>query len=137
MLFSVTLGPLCLYLYRSSLYLDGPLFINNDGLHGMEEKCREAELSSGAHIALIEGFQAGGGVGMVATYSGPDTRGRKVLMQSGKALSSRQLPTLSEMKESSAAAVGQSSSKSTLMRKIYNLTRKLRKQVNLLNHKLS
>ena len=102
----------------------------------MEEKCREAELSSGSHIALIEGFQAGGGVGMVATYSGPDTRGRKVLMQSGKALSSRQLPTLSEMKESSAA-VGQSSSKSNLMRKIYNLTRKLRKQVNLLNHKLS
>ena len=73
---------------RSALYLDGPLLINDDGLHGMVEKCQDTQLTSGSHIVYIEGFQAGGGVGMVATYAGPDTNGEKVLMRSGKVMKS-------------------------------------------------
>ena len=75
-------------MYRSSLQIDGQLLVNNDGLHGMVERCRDVELHSGSHIVYIEGFQAGGGVGMVATYAGPDTNGEKVLMRSGKVMKS-------------------------------------------------
>jgi hypothetical protein len=52
----------------------------------MVERCADKDLASGSHVVYIEGFQAGGGVGMVATYSGPDTGGEKVLMRSGKVL---------------------------------------------------
>ena len=75
-------------LHRSTLYVDGPLLVNDDGLHGMVEKCADKDLASGSHVVYIEGFQAGGGVGMVATYSGPDTGGEKVLMRSGKVMTS-------------------------------------------------
>ena len=65
------------------MYVDGPLLVNNNGLHGMVEKCGGIDLASGSHVVYIEGFQAGGGVGMVATYAGPDTGGKKKLMKSG------------------------------------------------------
>ena len=68
--------------------MDGPLLVNDDGLHGMVEKCGAIDLTSGSHVVYIEGFQAGGGVGMVATYAGPDTGGDKVLMRSGTVLKS-------------------------------------------------
>ena len=48
-------------------------------------------LNAGAHIVYIEGFQAGGGVGMKAKYSFPDTDGIKILMMSGR-VSSRYFP---------------------------------------------
>lgn len=57
--------------------------MDNEGLHGMVERCGAKDLSSGSHIVYIEGFQGGGGVGMIATYSGPDTGDEKVLMRSG------------------------------------------------------
>ena len=69
--------------------MDGPLLVDNEGLHGMSEKCGSKELSSGSHIVYIEGFQAGGGVGMIARYSGPDTGDKKVLMRSGAAGTTR------------------------------------------------
>ena len=78
---------LTVWLRRSKLYVDGPLLVDNEGLHGMAEKCGAKDLSSGSHIIYIEGFQAGGGVGMIATYSGPDTGDDKVLMKSGVAAS--------------------------------------------------
>ena len=65
------------------MYVDGPLLVNDDGLHGMVEKCGAIDLTSGSHVVYIEGFQAGGGVGMVATFAGPDTGGDKMLMKSG------------------------------------------------------
>jgi len=67
----------------SKLYLDGPLFINDDGLHGMVERCASKFLGVGSHDVYVEGFQAGGGVGMIATYSGPDTGDEKILLRSG------------------------------------------------------
>ncbi len=59
------------------------MLVNDDGLHGMVEKCGGIDLTSGPHVVYIEGFQAGGGVGMVATFTGPDTGGKKKLMKSG------------------------------------------------------
>ncbi len=74
-------GDLCLG--RSRLFLDRSILVDNEGLHGMVEKCSKTGLSSGSHVLYITGFQAGGGVGMVATYSGPDTGMSKVLIKSG------------------------------------------------------
>ena len=59
------------------------MLINDEGLHGMVEKCDTRTLSAGNHIVYVEGFQAGGGVGMELQYSGPDTGGQKVFMRSG------------------------------------------------------
>ena len=73
---------------RSLLFVDGSLLVNDDGLHGMLEKCGSKHLSSGAHVIYIEGFQAGGGVGMEVKYSGPDTGGRMLFMRSGSIASS-------------------------------------------------
>ena len=50
----------------------------------MSEKCANMQLSSGAHAIYIEAFQGGGGVGLDAKYSGPDTGYQKVLMNAGK-----------------------------------------------------
>ena len=63
--------------------MDGPLLVDDEGLHGVVEKCGVKQLSSGVHVVYIEGFQAGGGVGMELKYSGPDTGGSKLLMRSG------------------------------------------------------
>ena len=68
---------------RSKLFLDGQLLVDDGGLHGMLEKCGTASLAAGDHPVYVEGFQAGGGAGMVVRYSGPDTGGEKVLLRSG------------------------------------------------------
>jgi hypothetical protein len=69
---------------RSFLYIDGPLLVDDDGFHGMVEKCSLTTLMSGTHTIYIEGFQGGGGVGMELTYTGPDTGGSKMFMRSGQ-----------------------------------------------------
>lgn len=58
--------------------------MNNEGLHGMVEKCQPVVLSAGQHIVYIEGFQAGGGIGMAARYEGPDTDYSRVYLMSGR-----------------------------------------------------
>ena len=63
--------------------MDGPILVDDDGLHGVVEKCGVKQLTSGAHTVYVEGFQAGGGVGMELKYAGPDTGGQRVLMPSG------------------------------------------------------
>jgi hypothetical protein len=68
---------------RSFLYVDGPLLVDDDGMHGMVEKCSLTTLMSGSHTIYIEGFQGPGGVGMELTYTGPDTGGSKMFMRSG------------------------------------------------------
>ncbi len=73
-----------LLLFRSKLFVDGYLLVDDDGLHGMLEKCGQKQLTAGNHVVYIEGFQAGGGVGMQATYSGPDTGGKMLYMLSGR-----------------------------------------------------
>ena len=60
--------------------------MNDDGLHGMVKQCGSRTFQKGDHLLYIEGFNSGGGTGMIATYSGPDTKGF-VLVKSGVACS--------------------------------------------------
>jgi hypothetical protein len=68
--------------HRSKLFVNGALLVNNEGLHGMVERCESRTLSTGTHVIYVEGFQAGGGVGMELQYSGADTGNKKVFMRS-------------------------------------------------------
>lgn len=63
--------------------MDGPLLVDDDGLHPMVKKCADIYLIDGAHSLYLVGFQAGGGVGMELTYSGADTGGKEIFVQSG------------------------------------------------------
>ena len=49
----------------------------------MAKVCSDIQLDKGPTTIYIEGFQAGGGVGMVATYSGPDTAYQEVVIKAG------------------------------------------------------
>ncbi len=93
---------------RSKLYLKGALLIENDGLHGMVEKCSDSQLEAGQHTVYVEGFQNRGGVGMEIKYMGPDTvvdgKAQKIFMRSGflpisMALSSKRNLRLSAARE--------------------------------------
>ena len=68
---------------RSLLYVDEHMLVENEGLHGMVEKCGLTTLLPGTHSIYVEGWQAAGGVGMELTYTGPDTGGSKIFMRSG------------------------------------------------------
>ena len=57
----------------------------------MDKRCSGKYLTQGSHIVYVEGFQAGGGVGMEITYSGPDTQSQEAYMRVG-AVPSNQAP---------------------------------------------
>ena len=59
------------------------MLVDDEGLHGMVKRCGTKTLAPGAHVVYVEGFQAGGGVGMNVRYSGPDTGGKEMLLRSG------------------------------------------------------
>jgi hypothetical protein len=80
--------------------VDGELIVDNEGLHRMHEKCSSKDLRAESHMVYIKGFQADGGVGMKAKYSGPDTDGSKILMMSGR-VSSRYFPGCAPSKDTS------------------------------------
>jgi hypothetical protein len=48
-------------LISSKLYIDGAdlaeLVVNNEGLHGMVERCATKSLASGSHLVYIEGWK--------------------------------------------------------------------------------
>ncbi len=52
----------------SRLYVDGKEVLDNDGLHGPEQKCSDVELSEGRHMVTATGFQRGGGAHMEMIY---------------------------------------------------------------------
>ena len=56
------------------------MLVDDEGLHGMVKKCGTKTLAAGDHVVYVEGFQAGGGVGMTVRYSGPDTGGMATCM---------------------------------------------------------
>jgi hypothetical protein len=66
----------------SKLYVHGELLVNNDGLHGPEQKCKVIRLSAGKHRVTAVGFQHGGGAFMQVTYRGADTNNQEQLMKS-------------------------------------------------------
>ena len=58
------------------------LLIDDDGLHGPQQRCRAVALIAGRYRVKITGFQAAGGSYIQAEYSGPDTGGATVLLPS-------------------------------------------------------
>jgi putative heme-binding domain-containing protein len=55
----------------SRLYVDGKMVVNNDGLHGMEEKSGKVQLPPGAHALVVTYFNNGGGEGLQVAWQGP------------------------------------------------------------------
>ncbi len=55
----------------SRLYLGGRLIVDNDGLHGMQEKSGVASLSKGYHHIMVTFFEKTGGDGLRVFYKGP------------------------------------------------------------------
>ena len=69
------------FMGRSKLYIDGTLLVDDDGLHGMVERCATRFMTAGLHSVYVTGFQAWGGVGMEIRYSGPDTGNSMTFMR--------------------------------------------------------
>lgn len=55
----------------SRVYLDSALLINNDGLHGMQERSATVTLAAGYHHLRVEFFENGGGAGLELRWQGP------------------------------------------------------------------
>jgi hypothetical protein len=49
----------------SLLYIDGDLLVDNDGLHGMQDRRTFVPLAAGKHALRVEFFEAGGGAGII------------------------------------------------------------------------
>jgi hexosaminidase len=55
----------------SALFLDGKMAIDNDGLHGREEKSAKVHLTPGSHPVEVRFFQKTGGSSLDVSFSGP------------------------------------------------------------------
>ncbi len=55
----------------SRLRIGGMTIVDNDGLHGMQERSGIAALGAGSHAIEAQFFEAGGGAGMIMRYEGP------------------------------------------------------------------
>jgi len=55
----------------SQLWLHGQLVVDNDGLHGYEEKSAQMGLKAGLHPIQVRFFEAGGGERLTVHYEGP------------------------------------------------------------------
>jgi hypothetical protein len=55
----------------SLLYIGSQLVVNNDGLHGMQERSGTIGLKAGYHAIQLDFFQRWGGQGLQVSYAGP------------------------------------------------------------------
>jgi autotransporter-associated beta strand protein len=55
----------------SRVYLDGAVVIDNDGLHGMQERSVTLSLAAGFHQLRVDFFENTGGCGLEFSWSGP------------------------------------------------------------------
>lgn len=55
----------------SHLYIDGKSVVDNDGLHGMEEKSGSIELTEGFHDVELWYFEKGRGAGIIFSWESP------------------------------------------------------------------
>jgi putative heme-binding domain-containing protein len=55
----------------SRLFIDGKSVVNNDGLHGMQEKSGKITLKAGSHPFVVTYFNAGGDEGLRVQWQGP------------------------------------------------------------------
>jgi len=58
------------------------LLVNNDGLHGSQQVCKDTSLSPGIYGVKVTGFQAGGGVVLYVKIKGPDTGNQLIFARS-------------------------------------------------------
>lgn len=68
----------------SALYIDGRRVIDNDGLHGALERKVTLDLSAGAHEIEIRYFEKTGGQTLRLEWSGPDSKGKRQLIDGEK-----------------------------------------------------
>jgi len=66
----------------SVITIGGSTVVDNDGRHGVREKCGSKTLKRGEYDTKAEMFQSSGGGYMVVTYQGTDTWGIKELLGS-------------------------------------------------------
>jgi hypothetical protein len=62
----------------SRLYLGDQLLIDNDGLHGMQERSARVALAAGFHPLRVEFFENGGGAGVIVRWQS-DTIARQAI----------------------------------------------------------
>ncbi|MCH2132134.1 MAG: M12 family metallo-peptidase [Phycisphaerales bacterium] len=62
----------------SKLYIGDQEVVDNDGLHGMQERSGEIGLLAGTHAIRVEFFERGGGAGLIVRWQGPGT-GKQVV----------------------------------------------------------
>jgi hypothetical protein len=55
----------------SKLWIGSDLVVDNDGLHGMTLRSGTRALAAGRHAIRVEFFEAGGGAGLIVSWSGP------------------------------------------------------------------
>jgi len=97
----------------SRLYIDGKLVVNNDGLHGMDEKSAKVTLKAGAHAIIVTYFNNGGGEGLSVSWQGPGAQ-KQILKASALAgdaetlqdVAIRALPGLSGHEKDAFADLG-------------------------------
>ena len=62
----------------SKLWIDGNLVVDNDGLHGMQERSGQINLSAGQHSILVGMFELTGGEELNVQYSSPSISKRTI-----------------------------------------------------------
>lgn len=62
----------------SRLWIDGKVVVDNDGVHGMQRKRGNVELSEGRHTVTLGYFEKSGGEELELTWSGPGFRNERV-----------------------------------------------------------
>ena len=62
----------------SILSIGDQVVVNNDGLHGAQERSGEIALKAGYHPILIKYFEAGGGESLKAFIAGPDMQKQEI-----------------------------------------------------------
>merc|ERR1712130_409181 len=69
----------------SKLFVDGVEVVNNDGLHGMQEKSGTVNVSAGdVKRFVVSYFERGGGHGLYVSWSGPGTEKAVIPMEAWK-----------------------------------------------------
>lgn len=62
----------------SKLYIGDTEVVDNDGLHGMQERSGDIGLLAGTHAIRVTFFERGGGAGLIVRWQGPAT-GKQVI----------------------------------------------------------
>jgi hypothetical protein len=62
------------------MYVEDKKIIDNDGLHGMRERCSSKSYSPGKYAIRVDMFERGGGAGCILKYQGDDTNGQKIVV---------------------------------------------------------